>query len=175
MNALEFNKIAAGLIGSFLALQLFFWAGELIYHPNTEGAIEEFEVAEADMDEVEVVEGPAFEEVILAASAADGERLWRQCSACHRLEEGANAVGPYLWGVVNRDIGSADGFSYSTAMGEHGGQWTPEALNGFLEAPSSWLPGTKMVYRGLRDVEDRANLIAYLATTNGVDVTAPAQ
>jgi cytochrome c len=52
-------------------------------------------------------------------------------------------------------------------MAEHGGDWTPEALNAFLENPKGWMPGTKMSFAGLPDVEDRANLIAYLETFGG--------
>ena len=88
---------------------------------------------------------------------------------CHQLEEGANAVGPYLYGVVGREIGSADGYgSYSGALSEQGADvWDPETLSNFLENPQGWAPGTSMGYSGLSDVEDRANLIAYLDQTDG--------
>ena len=103
-----------------------------------------------------------FAEVYASADAAAGEKLWRACKACHKLEDGANAVGPYLLGVVGRDIGGASGFSYSDALAGKGEAWTPENLSGFLENPSAWAAGTKMAYKGMKDVEDRANLIAYL-------------
>jgi len=91
--------------------------------------------------------------------------VFRQCSACHRLEDGANGTGPYLHNVVGREIGVAKGFgSYSGALNAAADVWTPENLNAFLENPSGWAPGTSMAYRGLSDVEDRANLIAYLQT-----------
>ncbi len=92
----------------------------------------------------------------------DGERLWRACQACHKLEDGANGTGPHLYGVVGRAVGSVDGFGYSGALSEVAEVWSPEALNGFLENPREWAPGTAMAYRGMSDIEDRANLIAYL-------------
>jgi cytochrome c len=171
MDTLEFNKIAAAVIGSFLVLQLLAWGGEIIYHPHGEGMYSEYEAEEtAAAEPVEAEPEVPFAEVLMTASAESGERLWRQCSACHALEQGANRVGPYLWGVVNRPKGAADGFAYSEAMANFGGEWTAENLNAFLIAPTTYLPGTKMVYRGMRDVEDRANLIAYLAATNGAEL-----
>jgi cytochrome c len=65
---------------------------------------------------------------------------------------------------VGRDIAAADGFSYSDALASLDQAWTPENLSGFLENPRGWAPGTAMAYNGMGDVEDRANLIAYLAT-----------
>jgi len=113
-----------------------------------------------------VVEGPSFEEVFAAADAAKGERVWGKCRACHKLD-GGNGTGPHLDGVVGRAIAAVGEFGYSSAMAEHGGDWTPEALNAFLENPKGWMPGTKMSFAGLPDVEDRANLIAYLETFGG--------
>lgn len=82
----------------------------------------------------------------------------------HALNAGQNGVGPYLLGVVGRDVASADGFSYSDALTGIEGNWTPEMLSGFIENPRSYAEGTAMSYAGMSDVEDRANLIAYLAT-----------
>ena len=73
-----------------------------------------------------------------------------------------HGVGPSLHGVVGRDIASVEDFSYSGALQDLEGDWTPEALNAFLENPRSYAPGTAMSYGGMRDVEDRAAMIAYL-------------
>ena len=80
------------------------------------------------------------------------------------MNPGQNGLGPYLHGVVGRPIAAADGFSYSDALASLGDAWTPENLSGFLENPRSGAPGTAMAYNGMSDVEDRANLIAYLET-----------
>jgi cytochrome c len=111
----------------------------------------------------EVVE-VAFADVYATADAGAGERLWRQCQACHALNPGQNGVGPYLHGVVGRPKHSAEGFSYSDALLSQDGDWTPENISAFLENPRAYAPGTAMAYNGMSDVEDRANLIAYLAT-----------
>ena len=71
-------------------------------------------------------------------------------------------MGPALWGVVGKDIASADGFAYSGALAGIDGAWTAEALDGFLLKPKAWAPGTKMGFAGLKDEADRANLIAWM-------------
>jgi len=99
-----------------------------------------------------------------AADPGKGERVYRKCAACHKLEEDANSTGPYLYNVVGRDVAAAQGFGYSGAMTAHGGVWDAEHLNEFLIKPSGLIPGTSMSFAGLKDVEDRVNLIAYLNT-----------
>lgn len=140
---------------------------------ETEAAAEEApaettEMAAAEEEapaEAEAMGGDDSELLSLIASAdpAAGESIFRQCAACHNIADGAaNKVGPNLYGVVGREIGVYDGFRYSNTLAEMGGVWDAQALSGFLENPSDWAPGTKMSYRGLRDQEDRVNMIAYL-------------
>ncbi|WP_108484431.1 c-type cytochrome [Oceaniglobus ichthyenteri] len=166
-DTMTLTKIVSAFCASLLVLLLGGWVAESLYHTgggHGDGHQQAY-VIDTGEDETEVVEDVPevpFAEVYAIASASDGEKLWRPCAACHKLEEGANGVGPYLYGVVGRDKGSVDGFSYSSTLAEMEGDWTPENLSGFLEDPKGYAPGTKMVYRGLKDVEDRANLIAYL-------------
>lgn len=158
------TKAAAGLIATFLVFLLGKWAAESIYHTAGHGDHPGYEIAVASDGATEEVvdEGPAFAEVYATADAAAGEGLWRNCRACHSLDAGDNGTGPYLLGVVGRDIASADGFGYSGAMDGVEGDWTPENLNAFLESPKGFVPNTAMSYNGMRKITDRANLIAYL-------------
>lgn len=104
----------------------------------------------------------------VTGDAAEGEKVFRKCKACHAVGDGAeNKVGPVLNGVVDRAFGAVEGFSYSDALMEaaaEGKAWTPEELDAFLQKPRSYLKGTKMSFAGLRKDEDRANVIAYLAS-----------
>ena len=108
-----------------------------------------------------------FAELLAAADPGKGERVWGKCRACHKVEDGANGTGPHLFGVVGRDVGSVAGFGYSGALVAVADVWTPENLQAFLENPRDFAPGTKMSFSGLKDAEDRANLIAWLDSLDG--------
>jgi len=103
-----------------------------------------------------------FATILAAADAEKGAKVFSKCKACHKLD-GSNGTGPYLDGVMGRDIGSIDGFGYSAILTELEGNWTPEAMNAFLLDVKGYAPGTKMSFAGLKKETDRANLIAYLS------------
>ncbi len=171
-DTMTMTKILGGVCGTWLVFLLGGFAAETIYHGGGHGHDDHaagyvVDVPESGAAGAEVEEGPAFEEVFAMASAADGEGQWRACSACHALEEGVNGVGPNLYGVVGRDVASVGGFGYSGNLIAVNDVWTPEELNAFLESPRNYAPGTAMGYNGMRRIEDRANLIAYLATIGG--------
>ncbi len=96
--------------------------------------------------------------------------------ACHSFEQGGAAkVGPNLWAIVGRAVASAPDYKYSDAMiaySEGGAKfWTIEELDPYLLNPRQHVPGTKMAFPGLKKDDERANVIAYLATLGA----APAQ
>ena len=161
MDTMTTTKVAASLCGALLVMLLGKWVAEGLYHDEGHGL--QAYVIETDSDGGgEAAPEISFEELYAGADIEDGAKVFRKCSACHKLEAGANGTGPYLYGVVNRDVAAADGFSYSSAMASHGGTWTPEELSHFLEKPSSYMSGTSMSFAGLRKAEDRVNVIAYL-------------
>ena len=105
-----------------------------------------------------------FAALLASADAAAGEKDFGKCRACHKLD-GTDGVGPHLNGVVGRAMASVAGFSYSAGMVEHAAvdpAWTPDALQAFLADPKGYVPGTKMAFAGLKDPQDRADIIAYL-------------
>lgn len=95
-----------------------------------------------------------------------GAKIYNQCKSCHQIGEDAkNRVGLQLNDLNGRVAGSVEGFRYSRSMqqsGDDGLIWTDETLDAFLEDPKAYIPKTKMSFRGIKDAEDRANLIAYL-------------
>lgn len=171
-DTMTITKAGGAVCGSLLIFLLAGWAGESLYHVSAGGHGDEVVqayVIDTGADEAEATEvaaGPTFEELFASADAADGEKVWGKCRACHKLD-GSNGTGPHLDGVVGRAIGAVAGFGYSSAVAGHGGEWTPEILNAFLENPKGYIPGNKMSFAGLPKVEDRADLIAYLATFGG--------
>jgi cytochrome c len=100
----------------------------------------------------------------LTGDAAKGEKVFAQCKACHVAELGKNRVGPSLWAVVGRTAGTISGFNYSKANKESGVTWSEDVLFTYLEAPSKFMPGTRMAFGGLKQPQDRADVIAYLKT-----------
>lgn len=94
--------------------------------------------------------------------AAKGEKVFAKCKACHALEAGTNKVGPSLAGLFGRKAASVEGFKYSDAMTNSGITWDEAQLFKYLENPKTLVPGTKMAFPGLKNEEDRNNLIAYL-------------
>ena len=102
---------------------------------------------------------------------AMGEGLFRQCSSCHQIGEGAtNRTGPALVNIYGHPAGMQDGFRYSPAFTEavEGGlEWTDETLAQFLANPRDFIPGNRMGFRGLRDDEEIAAMIAYIRAEGG--------
>ena len=171
-DTMTLTKVVGAVCGSLLDLLLGKWAAETLYHVGAGGHGEEHaqaytidtgseEAAGAETETVDLV-------AVLAAGDADkGAKVFSKCSACHKLEKGANATGPYLHGIVGRAVDAAEGFSgYSGALEKVADVWSPEHLYAFLENPKGFAPGTKMAFAGLKKSEDRADLIAYLATIN---------
>lgn len=103
-----------------------------------------------------------------AGDAAKGEKVFKKCGACHAVgPEAKNKVGPVLTGIVGRPAASIADFAYSDAMkakGAEGLVWTEEEIGHFIENPKAYVPGTKMSFAGLKKEDERADVIAYLAT-----------
>lgn len=174
-DTMTLTKIVSGVGSALLIFLLGSWAADELYATGGGHGAEHGETVMAEGDhsgatdesqaeEAAVEEGPTFEEIFAAADAAAGEKIFKKCKACHKLEAGANATGPSLFAVVGRDVGVGEGFKYSDAMLAFGGTWTPERLDEFLTKPKVMMPGTKMGFAGLKKPTQRANLIAYLAT-----------
>lgn len=101
------------------------------------------------------------------AAAADieaGKTTFKKCALCHTNEPGKNKVGPSLFGIVGRKSASLDSYNYSDAMKNFKHTWNPETLDAYLTDPHAMVAGTKMIFPGIKDKTERANLIAYLET-----------
>ncbi|MEX2519565.1 MAG: cytochrome c family protein [Paracoccaceae bacterium] len=169
---MELNKIVGAFCATLLVfLGLGFFA-ELTFHPHHEEELA-FALAVEDSGGEEEAQEVDIAAVFAAADPASGEKIFRKCAACHKLEEGANSTGPYLWGVVNRPIDTASGYDKYTGALPADQSWTPENLYHFLEAPKKWAPGTSMGFAGLKKAEDRADLIAYLNEADGTPDPLP--
>jgi cytochrome c len=98
-----------------------------------------------------------------AQDAASGEKVFAQCRACHQVGDNAkNAVGPVLNGLFGRKAGSVEGYSYSAANKNSGITWDEATFAQYIKDPRAKIPGTKMVFAGVKDEQKVKDLIAYL-------------
>ncbi len=171
-DTMTLTKVIGALCGSLLVFLLGSWAAESAY--NTEPVSHDGEEiaqaysidtgAAATDEAAPAEEGPPFAELLAVADAGAGEKVFGKCASCHKVD-GSDGIGPHLNGVIDRAKASVEGFGYSEALlAMAGDSWTPENMNGFLTSPKNYAPGTKMSFAGLAKAEDRANVIAWLAT-----------
>ncbi len=99
----------------------------------------------------------------LTGNATAGAKVFNRCKQCHVLEPGQNRQGPSLYGILGRTAGTIEGFNYSKANSESGIVWTSEIMFEYLENPRKYMPGTRMAFVGLRQAQQRADVIAYIA------------
>ena len=177
---METNKIFGAIILALLLLALFSKTGEMLVHPDyPEETAYKIDVPEEGIQNEsskEVVDPfenlPDILSLLQTASLENGEKLSKKCSACHSFESGgANKAGPNLWNLINRKKASKEGFAYSAALVEFGGDWSYSELNKFFLKPKKYIEGTKMNFNGLKKDSDRADLIIWLRSLS--DSPAP--
>lgn len=168
-DTMTLTKVVGGVCGTLLIFLLGKWVADELYHvggghggDHASAYIIEIE----EKEPVDVIEVP-FADLLASADIGKGEKVWGKCRACHKLEAGENGTGPYLYGIVGRDVGAAEGFKYSGKLNDATDVWSTDALNAFLENPKGYAPGTSMSFKGLSKPVDRANVIAYLDSIGG--------
>ncbi len=109
-----------------------------------------------------------------AQDAAAGEKVFAQCRACHQVGPTAkNGVGPQLNGLIGRKAGTVEGYNYSPANKNSGLTWDEATFRDYIKDPRAKVPGTKMVYAGLKDEQRITDLVAYLKQFDGSGNKAP--
>lgn len=181
MSDLKMNSVFGAGLAAVLGVMLVGVGAETLVHPN-------YPEKAAYLPEV-VIEGPTTEgpsgppdfgrlfadAAGLAELVTRGERVHAQCVSCHTFDAGgANGIGPNLHDAFGRAVGSHGGYAYSEAMAGHGGSWDYLALDAFLTSPASNIRGTKMAFAGIRNVQDRVAIIAYLRSISPNNVALPA-
>ena len=168
MSSFELNKIAGAILFAGLVAMVSWIISANVYHVDdhhgsTAYALPIAEEEEADGVAEEMVAAVSIESLIAEADAAKGKKLFKKCGACHTTDQGGkNKVGPNLWNIVGRGVGTVEDFKYSDAMATRGGDWSVTALNEFLANPKGNVPGTKMSFSGVKKDGARANLLLFL-------------
>jgi cytochrome c len=182
MDTFTFNKIAGGILSALLVLVASrilvdkMYPGQGTEHGKT---VQVTSKPIAPEGQQEAAAKPKEAEkplpVLLASANVEaGQKTAKVCTACHSWEKGGpNKIGPDLYGVVGRPVASHEGFQYSSALKEKGGDWTFDKLFAFIHSPKTYAPGTKMTFAGLPDAQDRANVIAFLNTQSDKPLPLP--
>lgn len=182
MDAFQFNKIAGGVLTA--ALLIFggrTLAAIALKEPHAEkpGYVIPVKAASATggsaapaaFNPKDVLEGV---KKAAASNVEAGKDVFKKCAACHTPNKGGeNKVGPNLFGVIGRKLGSHAGFAYSDAVKNKGGDWTYETLATYLHNPKDAIPGNKMAFAGVPDNQDLVDVISYLRTLDDAPKPLP--
>ena len=169
MDSFELNKIVAAVLLVALLVIGIGKLSDIIFHvekPETPGY--KVEVEQVVSSSNETVSETNEEKIDISALMAmgdlnTGEKVFKKCAACHSIVKGGkNNIGPALYNVIGRQVGSINDYKYSKALSQYGKEWTFQELNGYLIKPAKWIKGTKMAFAGLRKEKDRASVILYL-------------
>jgi cytochrome c len=168
MDSFELNKIIAAILMVALLVIGLGKIADSVFHvekPKNPGYQVEVEsqLTSNSSQTVEVEEKVDIATIMSLGDAESGEIIFKKCAACHSINKGGkNKIGPALYNVIGRTVGSVDDYKYSKTLASYGKDWTFEELNGYLQKPASYLKGTKMSFAGLRKEKDRASVIKYL-------------
>jgi len=169
MSDLTFNKYAGAVLATGFTIAVlvqvagFVFPEEKIAKPGYKVEVQEEAGGAAAVDVP-----PDWGTVLPKADVAAGQQVFAKCQSCHSLT--ANGTGPDLTGVVGRKPGTEPGYAYSDAMKNESAKvpvWDYEHLYEYLKAPQAYVNGTKMTFVGLKQPQDRINVIAFLRTQGG--------
>ena len=164
MNSFEINKIITAILVTILVVFGIGKISDIIFDKDDENIV----AYKVEAPEAEAVQASSETSVDITAllamgDIAHGEKVFRKCKSCHSIKEGGkNNIGPKLWNVMFRPVGSVTEYKYSKALSSYGNEWSWEEMNGFLIKPSTWIKGNKMGFAGLKNEKDRASVILYL-------------
>ena len=169
MDSFEINKIvAAVLLVALLVIGIGKLSNIIFYVDKPEKPGYVVEVDQVSTSSTETLSETVEEKIDIAAlmamgDVATGEKVFKKCAACHSIVKGGkNNIGPALYNVIGRQVGSISDYKYSKSLSAYNKEWTIEELNGYLIKPAKWIKGTKMAFAGLRKEKDRASVIKYL-------------
>lgn len=175
MDSFRLNKIAGAVLGTLTVLLGVNVLVEEVFHekkpakPGMEVAVKE------EGGKAAGGAAPAGAVALLAsADPAKGEQAVKKCAACHSFGKGEpHKAGPNLFGIVGAKHGHEDDFTYSEPMKKSGGNWDFASLDKWLENPKGYIQGTSMSFAGVKDNQERANIIAYLNKNSDSPQTLP--
>ena len=164
MNSFEINKIITAILVTILVVFSIGKISDVIFDKDDKNIVAyKVDAPEGATTQASTESSVDISALLAMGDIAHGEKVYKKCKACHSIKQGGgNKIGPALWNVVFRPIGSITDYKYSKALSSYGKEWTWEEMNGFLMKPSTWIKGNKMGFAGLKNEKDRASVILYL-------------
>ena len=164
MNSFEINKIITAILVTVLVVFGIGKISDIVFdRDKTDVVAYKVEAPEGDTLQASAETSIDITALLEMGDIAHGEKVYKKCKACHSIKQGGgNKIGPALWNVIFRPVGSVTDYKYSKALSSYGKEWTWEEMNGFLIKPSKWIPNNKMGFAGLKSEKDRASVILYL-------------
>ena len=170
MNSFEINKIIMAIILTVVIVLGVNKLADVVYNVKvpedvTYKVAKATETKEISKDDNEKTKSGNDIKALLNLGSIDrGKTVAKKCTGCHSVsKDGGNKIGPALWGVIGRKVGSVSEYKYSKAMSGFGKNWDFETMNNFLIKPKDYVKGNKMAFAGgISKEKDRASLILYL-------------
>ena len=164
MNSFEINKIISAILVTVLVVFGIGKISDIIFDKDkTDVVAYKVEAHEGEALQASAESSVDITALLAMGDIAHGEKVYKKCKACHSIKQGGgNKIGPALWNVIFRPVGSVTDYKYSKALSSYGKEWTWEEMNGFLIKPSTWIKGNKMGFAGLKNEKDRASVLLYL-------------
>ena len=166
MDSFEINKIITAVL---LVVLVIFGVGKIsdlvfeVKKPDIDGYKVEVNVGSATATQASSESQVDIAALLAMGDVEHGKKVFKKCAACHSINQGGkNKIGPKLWNVMFRPVGSITDYKYSKALSGYKKDWDWEEMNGFLIKPSTWIKGNKMGFAGLKKEKDRASVILYL-------------
>ena len=164
MNSFEISKIITAIVVTILIVFGIVKISDIIFDKDVENVIAyKVEAPEGLAVQANAETSVDISALLALGDIAHGEKIFKKCKACHSIKQGGgNKIGPKLWNVMFRPVGSITDYKYSKSLLSYGKEWNWKEMNGFLLKPSKWIKGNKMGFAGLKDEKDRASVILYL-------------
>ena len=164
MNSFEINKIITAILVTILIVFGIGKISDIIFDKDDKNIIAyKVEAPEGVAMQASAETSVDISALLAMGDISHGEKVYKKCKACHSIKQGGgNKIGPALWNVIFRPVGSITDYKYSKALSTYGREWSWEEMNGFLIKPSKWIPNNKMGFAGLKSEKDRASVILYL-------------
>ena len=166
MDSFEINKIITAVL---LVVLVVFGVGKIsdlvfeVKKPDIDGYKVEVNVGGTTATQASSESQVDIAALLAMGDVEHGKKVFKKCAACHSINQGGkNKIGPKLWNVMFRPVGSVTDYKYSKALSGYKKDLNWEEMNGFLIKPSTWIKVNKMGFAGLKKEKDRASVILYL-------------